>query len=269
MAESLCFADHLYWPGNAAKTRIIRDIARRSAGLSQVKIFDYGCGDALHWRSILETCPHFALVAYDISPRARHAAREHLAGLKAEIVERVEEVHYADYIVSFSVLEHVYDRKEYLMIAKQVLAPKGIFYLNYDDGHFRICLDLSYPANWGVALRSHIHNMLAPLLARFGYRRGFQQRVKKRRLGILLQEIGFEVCEEMYENLGCIKGLYKHVSQDKRKDFMDAWVSFERLLNNRFRVKAGKPYAGDDVNLWQFMGSRTLVLSHREKKNEQ
>lgn len=260
----------LYWPGNAAKTRVIREIVRRAAHKPSVVIFDYGCGEAAHWRAVLDSCPNFYLIAYDLDPRARHAARKHLAGLRAEVLENVEHIRFqADYIVSFSVFEHVYDRRHYLTVAKQALAPEGLFYLNYDDGHFRVSLDLSDLSSWVVNLRVWLHNLLAPLLAKAGYKTKFQARVYKEELHHLLELVGFEIYEEFYGNIRCLKGLYKYISQNKREVFMDMWVSFEKQLNEQFREKLEESYAGDDVNLWRFMASRTLVLRHKEACNKQ
>lgn len=257
-------ARQLYWPGNAAKTRIIRDIAQKSAQKSSVVIFDYGCGEAAHWRTVLDSCPNFHLIAYDLDPRARQETSKNLAGTKAEILDDVELVRFqADYIVSFSVFEHVYDRKHYLTVAKQVLAAEGVFYLNYDDGHFRIWLDLADFSNWGANLRVWLHNLLAPLLARAGYKTKFQARVYKEQLDSLLELVGFEVFEEFYENIACLKSLCKNINQNKIEDFMDMWVDFEKQLNEEFRERLREKYAGDDVNLWRFVGSRTLVLRHK------
>jgi len=270
MSPNARTSGELYWPGNAAKTRVIRDIAQRAVNKPSVVIFDYGCGEAAHWRAVLDSCPNFYLIAYDLDPRARHAARKHLAGLRAEVLDDVEHIRFqADYIVSFSVFEHVYDRKHYLTLAKQALAPEGLFYLNYDDGHFRVWLDLSDVSSWGVNLRVLLHNILAPLLAKAGYKTKFQARVYKEELHRLLELVGFEVYEEFYGNIGCLKGLYKYITQNKIGDFMNMWISFEEQLNERFREKLGENYAGDDVNLWRFMGSRTLVLRHKEARNEQ
>jgi SAM-dependent methyltransferase len=258
----------LYWPGNAAKTRVIRDIARRSGENPNVIIFDFGCGNAGGWRSVLNLCPNFYLIAYDINPQARNVARINLKGLRGEVIDDVEQICFqADYIVSFSVFEHVYDREYYLTIAKRVLSPKGVFYLNYDDGHFRIQIDLSNLSTL-VSLKVWIHNLLAPYLAKVGLKTKFQERVYKKDLERLIQTVGFEVCEEFYGNLGCLKGLYKYIAPNKVKDFMDMWVSFEESLNEQFREKLQENYAGDEVNLWRFMASRTLVLRHKDTRYE-
>ena len=45
------------------------------------------------------------------------------------------------FLVSFSVLEHVVDRRRYLQAARANLAPGGRAYLNYDSGHFTVDAD--------------------------------------------------------------------------------------------------------------------------------
>jgi len=265
MNPTVCTSGELYWPGNAVKTKVIREIVHGALKKPSVVIFDYGCGEAGHWRVVLDSFPNFYLIAYDLDPRARHVARKHLAGLKAEVLDDVEHIRFqADYIVSFSVLEHVYDRKQYLTVAKEALAPEGLFYLNYDDGHFRICLDMSDHLSWTANLRTWLHNILAPLLAKAGYKTKFQARVNKLELHRLLKLVGFEVQEEFYGNIACLKGLCKYIPQNKIEDFMNMWVCLEERLNEHFLEELGRYYAGDNVNLWRFMASRTLVLRHKE-----
>lgn len=267
MALNKGLAYEVYWPGNAAKTRVIRDIIQRSSKKSSVIIFDFGCGEAEHWRPILDSFTNFYLFAYDPDPRSLRKAKESLADLKAkvQVLDNVQVAQFqANYIVSFSVYEHVYNKAQYLRVAKRLLAPSGLFYLNYDDGHFRIRADLFDLRSFWMGIRAWAHNALAPILPKLGYEYKFQARVRKEELQSLLDRVGFEVLEETYGNVESIKGLWKYINTDNHRDFMEIWLSLEDELNKRFKEKTGNNYAGDDMNLWRVMASRTLVLKHKK-----
>ncbi len=175
----------LYWFGNAAKAKIIqeilRDISKREIG-NRVLIFDYGCGTGGDWPRVLNDYPSIHLVGYDPNRSAIEVAKTRLQGFSAELLtgDQLQSMPFlADYIVSFSVFEHVYDRLAYLQTAKTHLAEDGIFYLNYDDGHFRNMLDLNAPRAWPVTLRVWLHNLLSSSLAKLGWKAQFQRRVPR------------------------------------------------------------------------------------------
>jgi SAM-dependent methyltransferase len=195
----------LYWHGNSAKTRIINEILHEtgSAPDKKVLIFDYGCGTGGDWPAILSDYPQLTLVAYDPSEQSIRTARERLKDRSAELFtgKNLQQLNFkADYIVSFSVLEHVYDRRTYLETAKSLLADDGTFYLNYDDGHFRNFLDLNAPRLWPDEIGVWLHNLLAEPLARLGRVTHFQARVNRRDIDELIAILGFRVIEIFYSN---------------------------------------------------------------------
>lgn len=256
--------DRLYWYGNAAKIEIIDEILAASAGRA-VTVFDYGCGDAGDWPQILRDHPNLRLIGYEPGPNAAKAS-ERLKGLDAKIytgndIETLEGP--ADYIVSFSVFEHVYDRPAYLRHAKRVLAPGGTFMLNYDDGHFRNVIDLARLREAIPEVRSRAHNVLQPLLGAIGARGNYQRRVARRDADALIANAGFRVAREAYHNVRSLKLLARGISEEKRQEYSRFWVDIEKQLNRRF-LDRGKESMGDDANLWREMMSRTLWLRHSE-----
>lgn len=241
---------------------IIAWVHRRSP--DRVLVFDYGCGDARYWKPILEAVPNIELIGYDPDRSAIERAWKFLKGFRCQFYtgDPMHELNFrADFIVSLSVLERVYDREAYLRHAKRLLAPDGTFYLNYDDGHFRLRLDLGQPNTWPLVLREYVHNLLAPLLARTGFTSRFQARVSRGLIDQLVLRVGFKVERAFYSNLECFKGLAKYIPEEKREAFLRLWMSVEDRLNEEF-LHEGDEFYGDRVNLWRFMGSRTLVLRH-------
>jgi SAM-dependent methyltransferase len=253
----------LYWYGNAAKIEIVEEILTAAAG-RPVTVFDYGCGDAGDWPQILRDHPNVRLIGYEPGPNAAVAA-ERLKGLDARIstgddIETIQGP--AGYIVSFSVFEHVYDRAAYLRHAKRILAPGGVFMLNYDDGHFRNVVDLARLREAIPEVRSRLHNILQPLLGAVGVRGNYQRRVPRGEADALIAAAGFAVAREAYHNVRSLKLLARGIAEEKRQDYARFWIGVEQELNRRF-LDRGNESMGDDANLWREMMSRTLWLRHR------
>lgn len=253
-----------YWPGNAAKTKIITLVLeqiQRTPG-RPVTIFDYGCGVCAQWPRILRDHPSFKLLGFDPNPGHVAKAKVNLAGQNATLLEvsSLETTEFqADYIVSFSVLEHVYDRASYLAIARRHLAPEGRFYLNYDDGHFRGRLDLSAPGSWPSRFRGLLGGWLMEWRGKRGTAKNYKRRVTSAEINSLLAQSGFRTVDSFYSNLSDLKGLFKTVPAEKRDEFIEFWNEIERRLNRDFTQSTVEKY-GDTTNLGHFMSSRTLVL---------
>lgn len=255
-----------YWHGNAAKTLIMD----RISGLGRerdVIVVDLGCGDGGDWPAFLEDHPRVTLHAYEPDARRASEAAARLTNPRAHVYsgDRPLDVKVqGDVVVSFSVFEHVWDRARYLRDAKRLLAPEGIFFLNYDDGHFRARLDLDLPSGWSGELRKAFENRMAKTWARRKRFDRYQARVDRAELDDrLLPEAGLRCEETFYSNLSDLKWLYRSVPAEKRPGFVDLWVEFERRLNE-FR-EDGAVVRGDRTNLWQVMPSRTLVLRHLDE----
>jgi len=253
-----------YWWGNAAKAQVVKHILTQIQDDVPRVVFDYGCGDGGYWPDILRDYPQIQWWGFEPQKRRRQQAQKRLAGLNAKVVnwEELQSTQMnADFVVSFSVLEHVYHRRQYLEMAQKQLAPGGIFYLNYDDGHFRPLLDLSRPKTWLSPLKVALHNGIAPLLARCGYIAPFQQRVIQAEIDQLIQDLGWQIERVFYSNLECLKSFIKTLPDEQKPAFTQVWVDLETLLNEQF-AQVGAEHLGDPINLWQVMPSRTLVLTH-------
>jgi SAM-dependent methyltransferase len=257
----------LYWLGNAAKTKIVGEVLQQIARnpAQRVVIFDYGCGAGGDWAAILSDHPQIELIGYDPCAADVAAARARLRDHAAQLytLKELEPLTFrADFIVSFSVFEHVYERRLYLETAKKHLADDGVFYLNYDDGHFRQALDLGALRSWPRQLREWLHNVTAGLWAKLGKTHLFQQRVLRADVDQMLAETGFQIGEVFYSNLSDFKSLCKTLPEERRAEFARFWLHVENELNEHFLCSGTRETLGDVVNLWQLMGSRTLVLRH-------
>lgn len=255
----------LYWLGNAAKSRVIDEILACNPGSEPVTVFDYGCGDGGDWPAILADHRWLRLIGYEPYAPSCQKARERLRNHAADILggRDIDTLAVkADYIVSFSVFEHVLHRAEFLRHAKRILSPGGMFYLNYDDGHFRNLLDLSRPVTWLPALRAWGRTMASRPFAAFGFSSHYQQRVDASEADALVAESGFRIERVDYHNLVCLKDLAKAMPVDLRQPYAAWWLDAEKCLNEQFRASLSETRYGDNCNLWQQMLSRTLCLRH-------
>lgn len=255
----------LYWLGNAAKSRVIGEILASNSGPEPVTVFDYGCGDGGDWPLILAEHPKLRLVGYEPYRPSCNKARERLRSHAAQILtgNEIDSLTIqADYIVSFSVFEHVVDRANFLHHAKRLLGPTGLFYLNYDDGHFRNLLEISQPATWLPALRTWGRTVVSRPLAVLGLQSHYQRRVRAMDADLLATEAGFDIERVDYHNLLCLKELAKTMPKDLQQSFAQWWLDAEQILNERFCVQLDTSQYDDPTNLWRQMLSRTLCLRH-------
>ena len=250
----------LYWFGNSAKVRIIRDILRTNPN---AHVFDYGAGRGGDWDKILAANPGLKLTCYEPDDASFADLEKKLSGKAALYTGgSIDTLAInADYIVSFSVFEHVADRTAYLRHAKRCLAANGEFHLNYEDGHFRQFLNLSAALTWPGALVEHTRNLLAPLWLKLGKYGLYQKRVTPAAMTLLLQETGLTIASERYENLASLKTLAKTIAPEQKAAFATFWIEAEDALNSRFKTSTS-PMNGDSTNLWREMPSRTLCLKH-------
>lgn len=251
---------HLYWIGNVAKSRVIARLL--ADGRPRLVVFDYGAGRGGDWPTILARHANIELHAFEPHGPSRDELERRLAGSGATVHPDVEKIDLAaDVIVSFSVLEHVYDRPRYLAHAKRLLARDGIFHLNYDDGHFRTVLDLDRHRGFKVAIANYIQHRLAGVWPRIGRIGLYESRVNRADADGMIRAAGLEIAAERYENLASFKSLIKTLPEERAQEFTRMWLKVEDRLNAAFRVD-GPEHMGDRANLWQEMGSRTLELRH-------
>ena len=229
--------------GNTAKLYCLQLIDRAVAETAgEFRIVDLGCGTGSNFVELLRRRPNVRYVGVEPSRAAAEEARQLLPG--AEIVNapaydvRVEPAHA---VVSFSVLEHVVDRRRYFAAVGANLRPDGRVYLNYDSGHFVVDADLRERAK---ARASHV-------LARLGPESRYRARVREDEMRSLVAGSGLRVVEDKAFNTD-LKRLFPLLPEESRALFMDRWLAFELELN-----ELGIAYRDELASIFR---TRNLVL---------
>ena len=213
--------------GNAAKLYCVNLIDSLAGDKKASSILDLGCGDARNFAALLRRHPHIRYLGVDPSRSACEQARRALDGLNGEIVNGLAyDVRRGpfDVVVSFSVLEHVYRRRQYLDAVKANLAADGLVLINYDAGHFAA---LGTPGQQRVELWK---SRIGKVFARFGRERYYQAIVRDADFRSLVEDVGLRIVEEKVFNTD-LKSVYKAVPSARRSDFMERWLAFELYLN--------------------------------------
>lgn len=235
--------------GNAAKLYCLNWLEQHIQARSEpLSILDLGCGQAKNFTPLLRRYPETYYIGIEPSPSECAIARRELTGLKAEILQGYAYNVYErlgrqfDVVISFSVLEHVYRRAEYLKSAKACLAPDGHFLINYDSGHFMV-----------GGPRDRAKNLIGPIMARLGQERYYQALVKEADFQAMLKQVGLRVADSKVFNTR-LKGLYKLIPPAQRDAYMQHWLDFELFVN-------GLGLAYDDSQAGTFF-TRNFILTH-------
>lgn len=231
--------------GNAAKLYCLQRLQELARDCQRFRIVDLGAGAAANFVPLLRSLPHVEYVAVEPSAGECERARRNLEGLNAQVVCALAydaDLGPADAVVSFSVLEHVYDRPAYLRAVARNLAPGGHALMNYDSGHF------THPT-----LRDRVKTLAGPWLARAGREQWYQSFVRESELRSLVAGADLAVAEAKSFNTA-LKFVYRRVPEESRDEFTRLWLDFELRLNDLL-----EPY--EDEHATDFM-TRNFVLRH-------
>ncbi|OGF68220.1 MAG: hypothetical protein A2Y62_20725 [Candidatus Fischerbacteria bacterium RBG_13_37_8] len=192
-----------------------------------VSILDLGCGEALSFIKLLERYPDIYYMGIEPDKKISLKAQKNLAQFNAkvqcayayDIGKRIGEKF--EIVVSFSVLEHVYRRQDYMRSAKECLKDEGYFLINYDAGHF------TSPEE-----RNKIKDLARILFARMGIEKYYQSFVKEEEFQALLQDNDFKVVDAKFFNSYSLKGFYREIAVADRPHYMEQWLESELSLNS-------------------------------------
>lgn len=233
--------------GNSAKLYCLNWIEKYAMAKSdEIKILDLGCGTALNFVYLLKLYPRLSYVGIEPSKESCFQARQNLRDVNATIINSSAYGAYDklkqefDIVASFSVLEHVYRRADYLRSAKECLKDDGYFLINYDAGHFL----------YGKGRLKTI----GQFLARFGIERYYKSLVKEKDFLRMAERIGFKIIDAKFFNTN-LKGTYKVIPESHRAEYMKKWLDFELWLN-----ELGIDY---DDSRAVFFVTRNFILTHK------
>ncbi len=219
------------WLGNSSKYRIINEIKNKT----NLSILDFGAGTGKNWISILEKNPSLNVCLFEPDPVVHKELLLNVSKMggtsTASVSDDLNALGEFDYIISFSVFEHVSDPAAYLRDAKKHLKKGGKFFLNYDDGHFQHWVDLGNVRTWRAGLSGLLARVMAPLGRLRGRTSLDLNRHTEAEILSMITAAGFVVSNKRYENTISFKQLYKHVPASEQIAFMEAWVSCEDTLN--------------------------------------
>jgi ubiquinone/menaquinone biosynthesis C-methylase UbiE len=238
--------------GNVAKLYCLNWIDRYlSKNLHPVSLLDVGSGRSLNFVMLLKKHPHLSYVGVEPSSTCCEAARANLAGLNATIINafgynltKIVATKSFHLITSFSVLEHVYQRKLYIESISRLLKSEGYFLINFDAGHF--------VAPTGV--RERLKTALAPLKAFFGFERNYQSFVRIEDFRSFAYQAGLKILEQKSFNTA-LKQVYRQIPEQDRDEFMQRWLDIELWVNS-----LPTTYSDKDATTWHtlnFVLSRT------------
>ena len=240
--------------GNCAKYFVQQEITKtlqdRGSRGQSTTIVDMGCGNAGKWGWLakLGWNGQLKFVGFDPDAAAIRKAQARFPDwtfVAAPAYAMKSVVETADVIVSFSTLEHVYQRRAFIQAARAIMTDGSAFYLNYDNGHFLT----------GVEWK---RNIFGPILARFGVERYYQAFVWQAEIEAILREFQLQVIRELNFHQASSKE-FQHVFADSpaMKPYMDAWLDFDLKVN---ALLQGEPEARRKADSNKYHLSKLFIL---------
>lgn len=233
--------------GNTAKLYCLNWIELFIEKNPDAKILDLGCGTGLNFVKLLQMNPDVHYTGIEPDKNSFVQAKKNLMEFNSHLINSdayyVDESlnHSFDIVVSFSVLEHVYKRLNYLNTAKICLKPDGYFLINYDSGHF-------FTSN-----KFKDGRIVYKIFAFMGNERSYQSFVKEKTFIEIIKDLGFNIIDSKFFNMNKFKHVYKIMSESHIDEYMKRWLEFELWLN-----ETGIEY---DDSKAEIFGSRNFILS--------
>lgn len=224
-ATELLACDLVY--GNAAKVYDLALVMETADAGGALSVIDLGCGTAETIAPILKTFPQIHYVGIEPSERSATQARDILRDRNATIFHQTA---YSlppglngqfDFALSFSVLEHVYDRDRYLQTAHDALRLGGRLLINYDNGHF-----------FDGSPKEVLKALMGRAFAAAGKEGWYQRRVMAAALSRSLRSANLRILETKFFNVASLKTLSNLVPAPRRHDYQAAWLESELVLND-------------------------------------
>lgn len=220
------YPEFCIWENSIVRTKILTTIWNL-CGKGRVNILDIGCGTAQMWQPFLKNMPGVHLYGFDPSKSSIIIAKQNLKSLNASfcqgsitsIKKIFSEIPNFDFIVSHSVLEHVYPRHLYFDILKSRLYEDGVALISWGNDHFR------------QGLRTDLRNYLSRLLAIIGLEKFYTHQVNDQWAKNEIFKSDLEINTFHHYSLVELKKLLKFVPKQSQIKIFQNWIKLEEKLN--------------------------------------
>lgn len=229
--------------GNTAKLYCVNWMAQKIALQPDETwtILDLGGGTGNNFVQLMARFPGVHYTSIEPSPSACEVARRTLPAERSTIIQD-----YAydiqgrlvtgtfDFVTSFSVMEHVYQRLRYLQSAHACMHDESYLLMNYDAGHF------VRPGS----LKERLKNIIGPLLANVGIERYYQRFVREADFQAIVRHANLRIVDDKFFNT-MLKGIHKEVPADLADEHQKRWLDYELWLND-----TGITYRDEVARYW-------------------
>ncbi len=227
-------------------------------------ILDLGCGEAGYWEEPLQKNSSLKLALYEPDKNRLRKAREKISGRNLSYFSDLSEIESKfDFIFSFSVLEHVWDKDLFFQQVSNLLEKDGTAIINYDDGHFRSHVYRNRSVFYRA--KNRVKTKLGPVWKILKDYSKFQSPVDPQEIVRLLEKHGLCITHQEYSLLEDFKKFGKNLSNVERDAIYVALRNLELVLNRTFDQKYTGIEALEQHNdLWNVMMSRTLLIKQQK-----
>ena len=254
-------AKSLYWNGNIAKFEIANEIVSiAKATDSELVVVNLGAGRGGDWGLLAKECPNLRICLWEPHEPTSNFLVSRYKGSGIEIHRELDSLEgIADIGTSLSVLEHVEKKMSHFDLVSRVLKRDGIFFMNFDDGHFRYASPnifslKEYRLPFAEAWRSTLSGLSKKLLPT----NQFQKRVFFDEFMQCVAESNLELISLRFRHLAEIKGASKTILEfDGQLQFMQDWLNFElkaeKLIHQSYGERAIE-------KCWELFATRTAIF---------
>jgi hypothetical protein len=251
----------LLWFGNVAKFEIgneIKSIANSTD--RELVVVDLGAGRGGDWDKIAAECRNVRICLWEPHKPTLKYLEKRFHGSNIEIHENLESLNgIADIGTSLSVLEHVDKKISHFQIASLILNKEGIFYMNFDDGHFRYSSENIFSlGEYRLPLAEAWRTVLSKFPKKILATNKFQKKVLLNEFLQCIEQSDLELVSVRFRHLAGIKATSRLINDhDFRLEFMNAWLDFE--IETEKIINASHENSSLE-KCWELFATRTAVF---------
>lgn len=255
----------LYWFGNVAKFEIANRIGALASGSSKsIEIVDLGAGSGGDWDKLVRDNPRVSVHLWEPHDKYFEGLRSRFKGISRIYVHKDIDnlTSKFDLGTSLSVLEHVKNPSDHLCAIERLLKPNGLFFMNFDDGHFRKQIAPQGILDLRLTTAEFYRSTISRIIPRLVPTNVYQKRVSQSKIFELIAKSELEIEEIFFNHIGSLKSLIKKSGTDAIDlETMIKWAEFDQTLAKSHTFATPNDTA---INvLWKLFSTRTFVLSKK------